>query len=217
MPADFVSGDIYDIARLDEDCFGFSIADATGHGLPAALLTVFIKNLLRGKEITDTGYRIIEPDEVLMRLNSELLSTNLSQCQFVTALHAIFDRSNNTVRWARGGVPYPILLRPGQAPQLMRSHGGLTGALGDQRFEIASCRLAPEDTLLLFTDGIEALLMDDMIKSGNTASIIDTQWLQQVIHDGPAAALSALRDNALSLGPRDWAKDDITVLALRMN
>ena len=61
LPADFVSGDTYDISRLDEDRFGFSLADATGHGLPAALLAILVKNSLRGKEIVNGSYRIIEP------------------------------------------------------------------------------------------------------------------------------------------------------------
>jgi len=53
QPAGFVSGDIYDVARLDETRIGFYVADAVGHGLPAALLTMFIKEALQTKRITD--------------------------------------------------------------------------------------------------------------------------------------------------------------------
>ncbi|MCJ7730115.1 MAG: SpoIIE family protein phosphatase, partial [Sedimentisphaerales bacterium] len=46
LPAECVSGDIYDVARLDEQHIGFYIADVVGHGMPAALLTIFIKQAL---------------------------------------------------------------------------------------------------------------------------------------------------------------------------
>ena len=50
-PAGYVSGDLYDVARLDERRIGFYVADAVGHGMPAALLTMFIKHALVTKEV----------------------------------------------------------------------------------------------------------------------------------------------------------------------
>jgi len=73
-PASYVSGDIYDVARIDEDHVGFFVADAVGHGMPAALLTIFIKRTLQTKEmLPGGGYRIIKPDEALKHLNNELV------------------------------------------------------------------------------------------------------------------------------------------------
>ena len=54
-PAGYVSGDLYDVMRLDETRVGFYMADAVGHGVPAALLTMFIKQALITKEITPGG------------------------------------------------------------------------------------------------------------------------------------------------------------------
>ena len=72
-PAEYVSGDIYDVHRLDEDHVGIALADATGHGMPAALLTVYVKRALRGKEVHDDAYEILAPDVVLRRLNDEIV------------------------------------------------------------------------------------------------------------------------------------------------
>ena len=58
-PAGYVSGDLYDIMRLDETHVGFYMADAVGHGMPAALLTMFIKNALVTKQIGPEGYRLL--------------------------------------------------------------------------------------------------------------------------------------------------------------
>lgn len=215
VPADFVSGDTYDISRLDEHRFGFSIADATGHGLPAALLAILVKNSLRGKEIVNGSYRIIEPDELLARLNQEMLANHLQQCHFITALHAIFDRTTGTMRWARGGIPYPILIRPDEPPRQIRSNGGLIGAFEDQTFEAIECQLQPGDTLLFYTDGLEAMLLERE-RSCTDAAILTTPWLERLAEDGPESAFEEIELLASSLSDDAWPRDDITALAIRM-
>ena len=60
-PATWVSGDIYDVVRLDETHVGFYVADAVGHGMPAALLTMFIKKALLTKRILGHTYEILPP------------------------------------------------------------------------------------------------------------------------------------------------------------
>lgn len=214
LPADYVSGDIYEIARLDERTIGFSIADATGHGLPAALLTFLIKRSLRGKEIFNGAYRIVEPDELLTRLNEDLLHSPLSQCQFVTALHAVFDQPTGCIRWARGGCPYPILVRPGEPARTLPSDGGLIGAF-DQPFEVVSRQLLPGDTLVFYTDGLDALLLRRDENAPRT--ILDTQWARTLEREGIDAAIQAIRQAADACGDADWYRDDITLIALRMN
>lgn len=62
-PAAHVSGDLYDVMRLDESHVGFYMADAVGHGMPAALLTMFLKQALVTKDIFPGGYRLLEPAE----------------------------------------------------------------------------------------------------------------------------------------------------------
>ena len=58
-PVSWLSGDIYDIARLDETHVGFYVVDAMGHGMPAALLTMFVKKALQTKRIIGNTYQII--------------------------------------------------------------------------------------------------------------------------------------------------------------
>lgn len=157
-PADRISGDFYDVFRLDETRVGIAVADATGHGVPAALMTALLKRSLRGKEITPQGYRILQPDEVLLRLNGDLIELGASQSQYVAALYAIYDETTREVRWARGGVPYPLLLADGQAPRCCISAGILLGVEEQPKLEVASLVLSPGETLLLHTDGLEALL-----------------------------------------------------------
>ncbi len=216
LPADHVSGDIYDIHRLDENQFGISLADATGHGVPAALLTILIKNSLRGdKKIDKEIYNLVEPATLLSQLNDNILSADFSQCQFITALNAILNRSTDTIRWARGGMPYPILLRPNQSPQQLRSDGGLLGAFPNQSYEPCFHRFESGDSLLFFSDGIESLLLGK--KHCGQDGILHTPWLKELAHEDPDAALQNIRQLADHKKDDQWCKDDITIVLIRKN
>src|SRR5439155_22239590 len=85
-PAGYVRGDLYDVMRLDETHIGFYMADAVGHGMPAALLTMFIKNALVTKEITAGSYRLLDPGQTIAKLNEALVGQNLSYATFATAI-----------------------------------------------------------------------------------------------------------------------------------
>jgi sigma-B regulation protein RsbU (phosphoserine phosphatase) len=109
-PASWVSGDIYDILRLDETHVGFYVADVVGHGMPAALLTMFIKKALQTKRILGSTYEIVPPEAAMAELNTDICDQNLSSCQFCTAVYAILDVSSLVLTYCRAGHPEPILI-----------------------------------------------------------------------------------------------------------
>src|SRR5262245_11548489 len=77
-PRSRVGGDFFDVMRLDEDHVAVYVADAMGRGLPASsLLSIFVKKCIQPKEITGRAYRLMPPDEVLARLNRELVALSL--------------------------------------------------------------------------------------------------------------------------------------------
>jgi hypothetical protein len=157
-PIDYVSGDIYDVRRLDEDHVGIALADASGHGIPAALLTVYIKRALRGKEIKNGSYRILTPAEVLAALNDDILDAQLSECPFVAAVYAVLNIRTLELSLARGGAPYPLYRdRAGQV-RLIQSPGGVVGVDADARFEVATLQMQPGDSILFYSDGLERVV-----------------------------------------------------------
>ncbi len=162
-PLDYVSGDIYDVHRLDEDHVGIAVADASGHGIPAALLTVYIKRALRGKEIEHGTYRLLEPDEVLSRLNEDLVDAQLAECPFVAAAYAVLDVHTLELALARGGLPFPLLRTADGEVQVLDSPGGVLGIIPGARFETRRVQLAPGDDLLIYSDGIERVLTDQPV------------------------------------------------------
>ncbi len=212
-PAEYVSGDIYEITRIDESHVGISVADVTGHGVPAALLTLFIKHALCMKEIRGNDYRILPPDEVLVRLNRSVLAADLQQCQFVTACHIVYDYRQRVVSWARGGSPYPVLIRPGEPVRQIVTQGDLIGAFDEAHFQTHTELLRPGDTMLFFTDGLEALLL-----MGNPAGRLDhlcqTDWFTRLGTLTADEHVLEIDDLLIDASQHPWPVDDLTVVAL---
>lgn len=150
-PADCVSGDIYDVRRINDDHVAVAVVDAQGHGICAALLTVFIKRALYGAG----RRRVPRPDRVLRRLNAELLEASLSEFQFVAAAYAVVNQRTGRVELARAGLPYPILRQRGGRCRLVRPAGILLGVVSQPRFELTSFTLESGESLLIHSDGLE--------------------------------------------------------------
>ncbi len=215
-PIDCVSGDIYDVRRLDETHVGISLADASGHGMPAALLTVLLKRSFAAKEIIADGYRILDPAEVLHRVNRELLETNLKQCQYVTGLQAVYYQPARTLTFARGGLCYPILIRKNGIPQQLLSEGTIIGALDEARFETMTVYMEPGDSLLFYTDGLEALLLERFGRP-QIDCIAQTEWFTQLTSEGLNQSFDIVAGELDGICRQDWPADDLTMVALTIN
>ncbi|HNS21719.1 MAG TPA: PP2C family protein-serine/threonine phosphatase [Sedimentisphaerales bacterium] len=158
LPAEWVSGDIYDVARIDEQHIGFYVADAVGHSMPAALLTMFIKQALVMRQTTEKNYRIFSPAEVIKNLNTKMAGQKLSGYQFATCCYCLLNVKTRQLTFARAGHPYPILLRKGEPPRQLEARGSLLGIFESAEFLQESVQLQSGDRLLLYSDGAELLV-----------------------------------------------------------
>ena len=158
LPAEWVSGDIYDIARIDEQHIGFYLADAVGHSMPAALLTIFIKQALAMRETIGNTNRIFAPAEVMKNLNLKMAGQKLSGYQFATCCYCLLNIRTRQLTFARAGHPYPILFHRGRPPQQLQSRGALLGVFENAEFIQQTIQLEPGDRVLLYSDGAESLI-----------------------------------------------------------
>ena len=154
-PLGWVSGDIYDVARLDETHLGFYVVDVVGHGMPAALLTMFVKKALQTKRIEGHNYQIIPPAESLSQLNDAICQENLPSCQFCTAVHGVLDVESLQLTYAGAGHPSGLLVHRGSSIDWLKASGPLLGVMPQATFEPAQVQLSPGDRLVLYTDGLE--------------------------------------------------------------
>jgi sigma-B regulation protein RsbU (phosphoserine phosphatase) len=158
LPAEWVSGDIYDVAKIDEQHIGFYIADAVGHSMPAALLTIFLKQALVMRHTIDNNYRILSPAEVMRNLNVKMAAQKLSGYQFATCCYCLLNTKTLQLTYARAGHPYPILIRPGEPLQQLEVRGSLLGIFEQAEYSQQTIQLRPGDKLMLYSDGAEPFL-----------------------------------------------------------
>jgi len=166
LPAEWVSGDIYDVVRIDEQHVGFYVADVVGHGMPAALLTIFLKQALVMRETIESNYHIFSPAEVMKNLNVRMASQKLSGYQFATCCYCLLNIKTLQLTYARAGHPYPILIRPKEQPQQLEIRGSLLGIFGQAEYTQETIQLQPGDKFLLYSDGAEPFIGDFGDQSG---------------------------------------------------
>jgi phosphoserine phosphatase RsbU/P len=156
---DRMGGDFYDVFRLDENHIGFYVADAMGHGVPASLLTIFIKKGIKAKEVFGQQYRLVPPDEVLSRLNKELLDQQLSENPFITMVYGLLNCRDGTLQFARAGHPYPLYVpREGEVSYWQME--GLLLGVTDARYRRQTHRLRRGDKVLFYSDGVDSATFD---------------------------------------------------------
>lgn len=210
-PAGHVSGDLYDVRRIDEDYAGVYIADAVGHGMPAALLAMFMHNALQTKKIEPPdNYRLLRSEEAMGQLNAVLCGQELAATTFATAVYACVALESGHVDFSRAGHPLPMLIRKDGPVDEIGGDGALLGVMPEEQFEPATVTLEPGDKLIFYTDGLEVAF----VRPGEPGSL--EAWREAVeAHRGLSADafLAYLWQHLEERGP---VEDDITVVTLEM-
>ncbi len=214
QPCSWVSGDIYDVFRLDEQTLGFYIVDVVGHGMPAALLTIFIKRALQTKRIVGHKYELIHPEESLTLLNQDLVEQNLAHCQFATACYCTLNTRSLQLDVARAGHPYPLLIKADRSIIQLGQAGALLGVLPGEIYESASYRLAPGDKLLMYSDGLEDALFAPVAHDGEHPYSPD---FLDILDLDLKDLLPNLSQQLAGLTPPGRLRDDMTVVALQID
>lgn len=212
LPAEWVSGDIYDIVRIDEQHIGFYVADVVGHGMPAALLTIFLKQALLMRETYESNYRIFPPSEVVKNLNMRMAAQKLSGYQFATCCYCLLNIKTLQLTFARAGHPYPILIRGGQQLEQLEIRGSLLGIFEQAEYTQQTLQLQPGDKLLLYSDGAEPFIgkFDDQTGFGFSEQFYEIKDLPVV------EMMDRLNTIAHNQKIEPSEIDDITMVALEI-
>jgi sigma-B regulation protein RsbU (phosphoserine phosphatase) len=213
-PASWVSGDMFDVFRVDEDHTGFYLADAVGHGMAAGLLTMFIKRAIVPKRVDDEGYAVLNAGNVITGLNDALAEQSLPNCQFVTACYGLLNHRTCTLQYARGGHPYPVLITSDGLVSDLKTPGGLLGIFKGEEFPDFEIRLRVGDKVLLYTDGIEHVFQRSESSSpdGRTYHHTLRRLASLPIQEMMAQIEMQLDREVGSLDPQD----DVTIVGLEI-
>ncbi|MBW8015312.1 MAG: serine/threonine-protein phosphatase [Planctomycetes bacterium] len=213
-PAEWVSGDIYDITRLDEQHIGFYLADAVGHSMPAALLTMFIKQAIVMRQTKGNDYSISVPVEVMSKLNSKMSEQNLSGCLFATCCYGLINSRTLQMTYCRGGHPYPILKRNGEEPIQLQAQGGLLGIFPSSHFEQETVQLKSGDKLVIYSDGLDEIIGENADSSDD--SFIFNEEFREALDLPVKDMMAKIKQLAKNTNQKFPDKDDRTAIALEI-
>jgi len=160
FPCQEVGGDFYDVFRIDEKNVGIFISDVSGHGVPSAMITIFLKQELQHhiKEVDKKGnYKLVNPDNVLKGLNQKFIDFNIGEDTFfVTMIYAIYSSGKNQLTVAGAGHhALPIIKRGTGETHYIELNSFPVGWFRE-RFECPqySFHLERGDRVLFYTDGL---------------------------------------------------------------
>ncbi|MCB9496846.1 MAG: SpoIIE family protein phosphatase [Fibrobacteria bacterium] len=208
MPTGKVGGDFFDVVDMHDGTVFLVMADVSGHGVPAALVTAMAKmSFLRWVK---PGYPL-DVSEVLAAVNSDLRRAVRTD-HYLTAFAAHLDLATGLLRYCRVCHPYPFVVRAdGRTERLDHRGGFFIGMIDEARYTQAEILLEKGDMLFMYTDGLNE-------SADPQGRLFGLQRLEAALvcsHlDGPAAtvhnALAQRDGHSMGRPPND----DITILAL---
>jgi predicted SnoaL-like aldol condensation-catalyzing enzyme len=148
-PAREVGGDFYDFLEFEDGRVGLVVGDATGKGMPAALVMATTRGMLRA-----VVQSVASPGEVLARVN-EALVADIPPNMFVTCLYAILDPNSGSLRYANAGHDLPYLRHYGGGDaEELRARGLPLGLMPNMPYEEKEAVLGVGDNALFYSDGL---------------------------------------------------------------
>lgn len=201
-----VSGDFFDYIPISGDNWGVVIADVSGKGVPAALIMASLRAALWAE-----ARNIYALSEICGRVNN-FLYQSLGETEFVTAVYGVLDLQSRRFTYANAGHLAPIHLRADGAVAFLSEGGLILGAFPDAAYTEGRVHLAPDDVLLLYTDGaVEARNEQD--EEFGRDRLADA--LAEVRHRSAREIRTELVDRIHRFTGRTRLEDDLTFVVLK--
>jgi predicted ester cyclase len=150
QPAREVGGDFYDLFELEEGRVGVVVGDATGKGMPAALVVSAASSMLRA---VAQAFHSSSPGEVLSRVN-ETLVARIPSNMFVTCFYAILDPKSATLSYANAGHDLPYMRHSDGDAEELRARGMPLGLMPGMIYEEVEVSLREGKSVLFYSDGL---------------------------------------------------------------
>jgi sigma-B regulation protein RsbU (phosphoserine phosphatase) len=212
LPAEGIGGDIYTIQALPDQSVAFMIADVSGHGVTAALISAMVKTYFESQLRLAQG-----PLAWAQAMNRDLAHSTLSE-QFATAFLARLDPVGGTMQYVSAGHPAPLLIHQGASGgrkplEILGGKGFLLGIDETLPFTEQVCPFVPGDRLVFYTDGLVEVEREDRRYLGE-------EGLQEICEDLPAdgeAAADWIIEKAVAFNQPAAFSDDVTLVVLDRN
>ena len=205
-PAEEVSGDFYDFLKNENSSFGLVIGDASGKGMPAAMLTLQIQAILKSDKNNERSMH-----QTLEILN-DYLYNNTHAKHFATLFLGKYNRQNGNFEYVNAGHNLPILLRQNGSIEFLETTGPALGIMKQSRFIVKMINLQKDDSLVFYTDGVTETM-------NSKKELFGEERLIKVIKDNsekmPTEILNSVMDRVKKFNNSGYKEDDITLIILK--
>lgn len=205
-PSREVGGDYYDFIPISDGCLGVVIADASGKGVPAALLIARMQAMIQsesrfGKDV----------DQVMSSINY-FISKSTSDDRFATCFYMQMDDRARRIRYCNAGHNYPILVRRNGQVETLCAGGLLLGAFPDASYEAGEIGMEPGDILVLYTDGLTEAMDSHEVEYGEQRL---TECILKIKAYSAEAACSMIIKSVKQFSAGISDIDDMTMVVIR--
>jgi len=207
-PSRTVGGDFYDFIPMeDKNRLGIVIADASGKGMPAALMVTQIQAILRSEVNNGNPIRL-----VLKNMNQQVVMSTSSE-KYVTLFYAELDQTNCVLHYANAGHNYPLLVRSNGEIELLEAGGPVIGAFPDIEYTSASVQLHVDDVLFFFTDGLSEAMDADGVEYGEDRI---RKFLVDRRAEEPQVIIEEILADVRRHDPTSPPQDDTTIITIKV-
>ncbi len=211
IPARTLSGDYFDFLKLPGGKFGAVIADVSGKGLGAAMITVMCRTLMRAKSHTATS-----PSAVLAAVNRQI-APDIREDMFITMCYVVVDKDSSKLTLSRAGHNAALLWRKATGRVEAIHPPGLgvgidKGAVFERVTKDESFEMQPGDCLLLYTDGVNEAMNPKGIEFGEER--VQEELAKHAPH-GPKAVIGGIIADLEHFLKGRRSHDDITLIAMQ--
>lgn len=211
IPARTLSGDYFDYLMLPDDRFGAVIADVSGKGIGAAMITVMCRTLMRAKAATS-----VSPTAVLAAVNRQI-APDIREDMFITMAYVVAEKNSSRLTLSRAGHNAALLWRKatGNVEALHPPGLGVGIDKGDVFERVTkdlSFEMQPGDCLLLYTDGVNEAMDPKGIEFGEERV---QEELAKYAAAGPKAVIDGIIADLEQFLKGRRSHDDITLIAMQ--
>jgi len=219
VPSAFVGGDIYNVFRLDDQKIVIYMIDVSGHGVSSSLVTVSVSQMLHpSNTLTERQLQPPAPDKSSIFVSPATLLEMLDRHYpyekfdtYFTITYLVLDTARGELRYSNAGHPFPVVVRADGTLELLEKGGCMIGLGGMVPFEEGVTKLAPEDRLVIYTDGVTEYFDHQGNMFGEDRFY---QYLRDLRSLRPQSMLDTLYGELTLFGNNKPPNDDISILAL---
>lgn len=220
QPSGYVAGDIFNFFAMDDHQVGFYLLDVSGHGVPAAMLSVTLSMMLTADATYGSPLKrydpgtgaslVLSPGEAIRELNRRFQSRD---DRYFTMIYGLLDTRSHTLRVAQAGHPGPLLIGKNGEMQILGSGGMPVGLWPEMDFDCFAAPVSSGDRLLLYSDGVTECM-------NAQGEAFGEQRLLACVSGQTGSSIDAMLDKLLNQ-IRNWRGsaelgDDVSLLAIEI-